>query len=128
MEWIKFKLIERPYYNPITGGVLTSIKGLRNRPNIDPFTGGGKVYPDLSKVKVLERYEKGVNLMVLVEGEQSAIDDLLKQGAVTFRASPKELKTESLGFQPKVKTDIEATVEKETVFGIIKSIESGVTE
>ena len=118
--WIKFQLIERPYYNPITGEVLTSIKGLRNRPNIDPFTGGGKVYPDLSRVLVLERYEKGGDLMVLVDGDQKAIDTLLKQAPVTFQASPMELKTDVLGFQSELIIAEEAAIMKLQIFGIIE--------
>jgi len=125
-QWIKFTLIEKPYYDPRTGYVV-DITGRRNRPNIDPFTGGGKVHPDLSKVLVLERHEKGTNLLVLVDGEQAGIDTLLKQEAVTFQASPKELKTESLGFQPKLKTEKEAKAIKSDVFKIKDAISSGVT-
>lgn len=125
--WIKFKLIEKPYFDPRTGKVLSSIAGLKNNPTVDPVKGGGKVYPDFSKVRVLERHEKGTNLLVLVDGEQADIDALLKQEAVTFQASPKELKTESLGFQPAMKTDAAVKAIKVDVFGIKEVLESGVT-
>ena len=125
--WIKFKVISKGYYDPRNGKVLKSIDGMKNRPGIDPFQSDGRVYPDLSKVKVLERYQKGLDLLVLVEGEQADIDALLKQEAVTFRASPKELKTESLGFQPKLKTEKEAKAIKSDVFKIKDAISSGVT-
>ena len=98
-QWLKFKLIELPYFDLRTESVLSSIIGRKNRPKIDPFVGGGKVYPDLSKIKVLEWYERDNNLLVLVEGEQKEIDKLLKQESVTYKISPKEVKIEKDGFK-----------------------------
>ena len=125
-QWIKFKLIKKPFWDG-SCQILASIEGRRNRKGIDEFTGGGKVYPDLSKVLVLEQYQKGTNLLVLVDGEQADIDALLKQEAVTFKASPKELKTDLGGFQPAMKTDAEVKAIKVDVFGIKEVLESGVT-
>lgn len=122
-SWIRFNLIERPYYDR-DGNILPSIEGRRNRPGIDEFTGGGKVYPDLGKVKIIERHEKDQDLLLLVDGDTT---DLKKKGSVTYQASPKTLKTEPLGFEPRVIADTEAEDMKATVFGIVKSVESGVT-
>jgi hypothetical protein len=88
MQWIKLKTIERPFYDPRTGKVLSSIEGRRNRPGKDPFQGGGKVYPDLSGVTVHARYEAGTTFMVLVEGDVDKLKAM--SGKATYKASPKE--------------------------------------
>lgn len=89
-HWIKFKLVQRPYYDPRTGEELASIEGLGNRPNIDPFAGGGAVYPDLTEYRVLERRENENELIVLIDDPDDKIDRLLsKTDALSFAATPK---------------------------------------
>lgn len=128
MFWIKFNLIERPYYDPRTGCVLGSIAGRKNRFRGDPFAGGGKVYPDLSRVMVLERHEKGGMLLVLVDGDQKEIDKLKKTTSVIYNASPRKTATAIGGFQPESISEEQAKSLKKEVFGLsIKSVESGVT-
>lgn len=128
-KWIMFKLIERPCYDQ-DGNILQSIEGRRNRKGIDEINGGGKVYPNLKSVKVLERYEKDGNLMVLADGDTTELE---QQGAVTFQASPKIMFRESAGFQPQVVDEVEVETLKETVFDVKKPIiveecDSGVTK
>lgn len=127
-QWISFQLIERPYYDA-QGRVLASIEGRKNRKGIDEFTGGGKVYQNLKAVKVLERYEKGTTLLVLVEGEQADIDALLVNKSVTYAASPTTSKTVPEGFQALVLTVEGTEAVKRDVFGISPpvDIKSGVT-
>lgn len=79
--WIKLQTKERPFYDPRTGKVV-DIAGRRNRPGIDPFCGGGKVYPEEAlKLRRLDWRERGTDWMLLVEdGEQipakaTALDD-----------------------------------------------------
>jgi hypothetical protein len=90
--WIKLKTKERPYYDPRNGKVLKSIEGRRNRPGVDPFEGGGRVYPPIpDNVRVLDWQERGETLMLLVEGEAKDIDRLKGlSGTAQYRASPKE--------------------------------------
>ena len=85
MQWIKLKTIERPFFDPRTGKVLTSIEGRRNRPKKDPFTGGGKVYPDLSGVRVESWQERGTTLMLLVD-DPATLKNMT--GKATYKASP----------------------------------------
>ena len=89
--WIKLKLIERPYYDPRDGKVLTNIEGRRNRPKVDPFEGGGKVYPEEAlKLKRLSWQERGTTLMLLVDEPQGKVNALkAMKGKATYRASPK---------------------------------------
>ena len=118
---IRFTLIERPYYDPRTGNPV-DIRGRGNRPNQDPFIGGGKVgYPDLSKVLVLKRVERGTDLYILVEGEQQDIDNLLKGESITYQETPSIRK--SIIVIPTILTDKEI----EAIFPPEK-VESGVTK
>ena len=102
--WLKFKLIDRPYYdkhgNTLKRALSTTGYGLAE------IYGGGKLYPDMSKITVLEWHEKGYDLAVLVEGDQAEVDKLLQTKDVFLQASPKEVKIVPDGF--KVKTFIAA--------------------
>ncbi|MBU2177671.1 MAG: hypothetical protein KJ556_21475 [Gammaproteobacteria bacterium] len=49
LKWIKFKKIDKGYFNPRTGEELVSIKGRRNRPGIDEFSHYGYVRTKLMK-------------------------------------------------------------------------------
>ena len=89
MPWLKFRLIERPYWDK-DGNVLVSIKGMRNRKGVDEIHGGGKVYPEIP-FKVLERYEQDGFWYVLVDATQADIDAFIaKDEANSYQASPKE--------------------------------------
>lgn len=109
MTWIKFTLIELPYYDPRTGEALASIEGRRNRPDKDPFEGGGKVYPPLPEnIKVLSRQERGTTLMLLV-GDEDAEDLKAMTGKATYQATPMELREYDLSeHNPVERTDTEA--------------------
>jgi hypothetical protein len=105
--WLKLKTIERPYFDPRTGKVLSSIEGRRNRPKVDPFTGGGKVYPpEVLKANVKAWQEKGTTLMVLVD-DTSKIT--AAKGTATYQASPKEVRDYDLSeHAPQELDDVQA--------------------
>lgn len=112
--WLKITLIERPYVNPRTGEILLSIENRKNKPNIDPFKGGGKIYPDLSEVKIIETHEKDFYYLVLVEGTQDAINKILNDQA----------------FEISMCSNNEAEDLKKNLFDVIplESIKSGTTK
>lgn len=78
--WIKFKLIERPYYDG-RGDALKDIQGRKNRSGIDEFYGGGFIYPQLpfrlSKA-ILERYEKGNTMILSLDLAADEVKSLLE--------------------------------------------------
>lgn len=88
LKWFEFHLIERPYSDG-QGNILASIEGRRNRPGIDEFSGGGKIYPELPG-KVVQRFEFDDTLFVLLDIDTSAINNLMnKNQKLWFQASPK---------------------------------------
>lgn len=119
--WVKFKLIERPYYDPRTGEILASIEGRRNRPNIDPFSGGGKVYPNIDPSKILKRKETDGELLLKLDMDQSEIDAMMGSDKIKiYKASPKvgkEYKANK-GFVPEVVPDEIAEPVVEPVSGV----------
>ena len=72
--WFKFKLIRKPYYDE-SGRVLSSIKGRKNKPGVDAFFGGGKLYPVLPG-KILQKIEKGDILFVLVDAPEETLKSI----------------------------------------------------
>ena len=103
-QWIQFKLTERPFYDE-SGNVLQSLKGRKNYKGIDGFSGGGKNYPNYNGVKIKEWYEKGTDLLLLVEDSSVFLE---KQGDVL--------------------TNEDAKILKEVTFGVFeKDVVSGVT-
>jgi len=129
-QWIKFQLIERPYYDR-DGNILTSIDGRRNRKGIDEFTGGGKVYPDIERSKIKEWHEKdGILLLQVDILETEAIAVTSKDETKKYKASPKIEKEYNANkeFKALILTDQEADDLKTNFFGIKKLIvDSGVT-
>jgi len=84
-QWIKFKLVKRPFYDPRTGVILPDIEGRKNRPRIDPFEGGGKIYPEIHG-KILDRYEIGGTLLVQMDdGSPWGVVDK-KEEVVAYKA------------------------------------------
>ena len=126
--WIKFKLIKKPYYNPKTGSVLSSIAGRQNRPRVDAFRGGGKARPDFSKVNVRQRYENSDDLLVLIDGEQAQVDILLTNKPILIQVSPTATVEDVTGFMPELLSDAEAEALKSVVFSVDAECISGVTE
>jgi len=126
-QWIKFQLIERPYYDR-NGNILSSIAGRRNRKGIDEFTGGGKVYPDIIESgKIKEWHEKDGVLLLQVDIPE-AKEHETKDEKRKYKASPKiEKEYNYKDFKAKVITDQEAEDLKINFFGI-KKLESGVTQ
>jgi len=105
-QWIKFKLKERPFYDPRTGVILPDIEGRKNRPRVDPFEGGGKVYPDLSSVSIHSWHERGKTLMLLVDDPAAVIP---MKGKGFYKASPKVTREYDLSeHAPVARTDDEA--------------------
>lgn len=92
-QWLKMKCIERPYYDPRTGEVLSSIKGRRNRPGIDPFVGGGWVYPEeWDSLECLDKRQEGDTILLLVDEPQEVLDSVEgRAGKKSYPASPKEV-------------------------------------
>lgn len=71
-EWVKFDLEPRPYFDPDTGDIVNRVK-IAVRSNArkgDRFSGGGKIYPDLSTYSILAWHEKDLQLIL-----QLGIDD-----------------------------------------------------
>lgn len=119
--WIKFRTKEKPFYDPRTGKVLPSIEGRRNRPKVDPFEGGGKVYPeDALKMKRLSWQEKGTTLMLLVDESQEEIDRIkAMSGEAEYRASPKKVRKYDLSeHAPVEKTNAEALEDLKREIGL----------
>lgn len=88
-QWIKFKLIKRPYYDPRTNRLIGKIDGRRNRPKVDPFVGGGMVYPDLSGLRIISWHEKYRTLCVLIDADETAISELCgRSEKVRFDMTP----------------------------------------
>ncbi len=105
--WVKFKLIKLPYYDQ-EGRILESIVGRQNRPGIDEFSGGGKVYPDLSSFPVLSHHETDDNLMVQFDAEPNKILKCFAATAtLSYMAGPKDRRY----YQPK---DFCATLMRES--------------
>ena len=120
-EWIKFKLIERPYYdengNLLGRPLFTDIYGLAK------IYGGGKIYPeiDLEHKKVQERYEgKGFLLLKIDITDLEAEEIKIKDKIMQYQDSPKTMKSyNSKDFKAERLTDIEAQTMKKDVFGVI---------
>ncbi len=119
--WIKLKTKERPFYDPRTGKVLSSIEGRRNQPQVDPFCGGGKVYPEEAlKLKRLSWQERGTTLMLLVDEDQNKVDSIkAMSGEATYQASPKEVREYDLSeHNPAERTDADALEDLKREIGL----------
>ena len=125
-QWIKFQLIERPYYDR-NGNILSSIEGRRNRKGIDEFSGGGKAYPDITG-SILERYEKGnVLLLKLNISEEEALNISSNTETLSFQTTPTKIIFYSYSdFQATIITDVEAQDMKADYFNIVDAV-SGVS-
>ena len=118
--WVRLELIARPFYDPRTGEILTSIEGRKNRPNIDPFDGGGKVYPDIDPAKILKRKEQGCELLLKLDMEPAEANALISEEKIkTYKATPKILK------EYNANKDFKGEIVPDE---IAEPIESGVTE
>lgn len=110
--WIKIRLIEKPFYDLRTGEVLPSINGRQNRLGIDPFEGGGKVYPPkaVMSLNIISRHESGDTLMLLVDECLEVINIVLTlSGSENYQASPTIMQSYDLAdFDPKQLTNNEA--------------------
>lgn len=120
--WIKFRLINLPYYDPRTGNILESIEGRQNRTGIDPIAGGGKVYPDIDPALILKRKEKAGELLLKLDitPEEAAAmigDENLKK----YKASPKVTK------EYKDKKDFKGEIVPDEIADPVVVVESGVT-
>ena len=126
---MKFKYIRRPYYDE--NGDIVDIAGRMNRPGIDEFYGGGKVYPEIikQKDKILERYQDDTFVYVKLDiTEPEAKEIKTKDKAMKYQASPKIMKDYNhKDFKAEILTDQEAEDLKESVFGI-KILDSGVMQ
>jgi len=117
--WIKFKLIERPYYDPRDGKILNLIKDRENRPKIDPFIGGGKVYPKFNKINILEQYEKDGILLLRIDDTVDVSNIKTKTEILSYFASPKvEIEYDYKDFEAIICTDEEVEILKIDVFSL----------
>ena len=125
---MKFKYIRRPFYDE--KGNIVDITGRYNRPGIDEFMGGGKVYPEIisQKDKIIERYQDDTFVYIKLDITESEAEKIrTKQKALKYQASPKVMiDYNHKDFKAERLTDEEADKMKQDVFGII-SVESGVT-
>jgi len=129
--WVKFKLIERPYYDK-NGDILTRSL-YTDRYGLAEIYGGGKVYPDIIESgKVKEWHEKdGVLLLQVDILESEATTITLKDEIKKYKASPKIEKEYNANkdFKALILTDQEAEDLKINFFGIKPlSPDSGVTK
>ena len=90
MTWLKCKLIELPYYDRY-GKVIASINGRKNRFGKDEFSGGGRIYPDLSGYTVLHRYRNNDDFLVETKEDASVLInmDKIKSTIGTYQAKIK---------------------------------------
>lgn len=84
--WVKIELIRKPYYDA-DGNILESITGMKNRPGIDEFSGGGTLRPDLSGFTILESYDRFDVWLVCVDENPSDLVNTI--GIFSYQASPK---------------------------------------
>lgn len=103
--WIYFILQERPYYDR-NNKPLASIEGMKNRPGIDEFHGGGLYYPDISKVTVTKEHEKGTAYLILVDGPIGDLD--VQSGAIISEAEAETIKPSIFGVYPEVESGVSA--------------------
>ena len=124
-QWIKYQLIERPYYDR-HGNILSNIEG-----RTAEFSGGGKVYPDITEHgKIKEWHEKDGILLINIDIPEAEATGLeIKDEKLKYKASPKvEVGYNYKDFKAKVLNDSQAESLKEDFFGIKPlSPESGVT-
>ena len=129
MPWIKFNLVERPYYDK--NGNLLNRPLYSDRYGLKEIYGGGKVYPDIPSDKIKERHEKnGIWLLKVDVLESEATTITLKDEVKKYKASPKIEKEYNANkeFKALILTDQEADDLKINFFGIKKLIvDSGVT-
>jgi len=90
MQWLRFKLLKRPYYDArlhLIGKIPHQWKNRRRRK--DTFTGGGFLYPDLSKYKVVCQFDGNKKLYSLLDEDQATIDALCNRNdLVKFDMTP----------------------------------------
>ena len=128
MPWIKFNLVERPYYDK--NGNLLNRPLYSDRYGLKEIYGGGKVYPDIPNDKIIERYDKdGIWLTLLNITEAEAKEHETKDEKRKYKASPKiEKEYNYKDFKPKVLNDNQAKSLKEDFFGVKPiAVGSGVT-
>lgn len=87
--WVRFNLIERPYFDE--EGNIVDISGRKNEKGVDAFSGGGKVYPDLSKFKILIWHERASTLVVCLDITEpsEALKPFSKGEPLSYQASSK---------------------------------------
>jgi len=129
-QWLKFKLINRPYYTK--DGNLLGRPLYTDRYGIAELYGGGKVYPEIvkQKGKILEWHEKDGTLLLKIDIAESEAEEIkTKDKALKYQASPKIMKDYNhKDFKSERLTDKEAETMKKDIFGIkSEKVESGVT-
>lgn len=122
--WLHFVLPARPYYDR-HGNLLADIAGRRNRPGVDAFSGGGKIYPDVPG-KVLARYERDGELLVQVDlSDEDAAAWIDKVPAKRVSLSTQVVRQYGAKeFQARLLSEAEA----KAALSLIRSAESGVTK
>jgi len=122
MPWIKFNLVERPYYDK--NGNLLNRPLYSDRYGLKEIYGGGKVYPDIPSYKIKERHEKnGIWLLKVDVLESEATTITLKDEVKKYKASPKIEKEYNANkeFKALILTDQEADAMKKDFFGMVES-------
>ena len=84
-EWIEYKSKHKGFYDPRTGKKLNSIKGLKNRPKIDPFMAYPTGYLDITEDKIIEMRERKHKVLINLN-----VSDIDASSIVT--SSKKDLK------------------------------------
>ena len=117
-QWIKIKLLKRPYYDK--NGDLLCRPLLTDSYGIAEIYGGGVVYPEIikQKEKILERYTDGdIALIKLDITDLEAEEIKIKDKAMKYQASPKIIKDYNhKDFKAERLSDEEAEAMKKDVF------------
>lgn len=137
--WIRWTKVDLGWQDR-TGNVV-EISGRRNRFPASAVFHRGRLYPDLTGVRVLERHETGSGVLVRTDQTEAEAEAFLgaqerKETAIQlYRYGPRgtrspagELRRPGTSFKGRVLSEAEAEAMKADVFGILPPAESGVTK
>ena len=82
-QWIKFTKEDQGYFDPRNENNISNISGLRNRPNVDPFTHSGTNYPIIcnTEPEIIINWQEGeTNLMLLFDEDEAKINTIVAGG------------------------------------------------
>lgn len=91
-QWLKFKKIDKGYFDPKTGKKLASIKGRRNRPGIDVFTHFGTIYTrQMGKGRSVKETENEVILELNITDSEADLLIAEEPELEPYKLTPEEI-------------------------------------